>query len=135
MLPQGLTVEVIGDIIYWKNTTGSISEQDAIQISDYIKNLVEEKSVRAIFVDNRRLYGVWTPEVDKIWIDLMNYLPEHVNKTVTICQNHINKLQLNYLSTQAGTKESVQAFTESERVEMEHFLQFKLENMHILERH
>lgn len=135
MLPKGFTVELIDDIVYWKNTTGAISENDAQKISDYVKMLVEEKNVRAIFIDNRKLYGVWTPEVDKIWIDLMNYLPEHVDKTVTLCQNHINKLQLNYLSTQAGTKESVQAFTEAERVEMESFLQFKLENFKALERH
>ncbi len=135
MLPKGFTVELINDIVYWKNTTGAISEHDAQEISDYVKTLVEEKNVRAIFIDNRKLFGVWTPEVDKIWIDLMNYLPKHVDKTVTLCQNHINKLQLNYLSTQAGTKESVQAFTEAERVEMESFLQFKLENFRIFERH
>lgn len=122
MLPEGLTIELIDDVIYWKNTTGSISEQDAISIAEQIKEIIETQSVRAVLVDNRNLYGVWAPEVDKIWIDLMTYLPNYVDRTATLCQNHINKLQLNYLSSQAGTTETVKAFTESERVEMEDFL-------------
>tara|TARA_Y100001933_G_scaffold240038_1_gene265196 strand:- start:385 stop:783 length:399 start_codon:yes stop_codon:yes gene_type:complete len=132
MLPDGLTIELIDDIIYWKNTTGSISEQDALNIAEQIKEMIETKSVRAVIVDNRKLYGVWSPEVDKVWVDLMSYLPNYVDKTATLCQNHINKLQLDYLSSQAGTKESVKAFTERERHEMEYFL--KLET-NILDHH
>ncbi len=101
MLPEGLTIELVKDIIYWKNTTGSISENDALGISEQIKAMIETQDVRAVLVDNRKLYGVWAPEVDKIWIDLMSYLPNHVDRTATLCQNHINKLQLNYLSSQA----------------------------------
>ncbi len=122
MLPEGLTIELVKDIIYWKNTTGSISENDALGISEQIKAMIETQDVRAVLVDNRKLYGVWAPEVDKIWIDLMSYLPNHVDRTATLCQNHINKLQLNYLSSQAGTTDTVKAFTESERLEMEDFL-------------
>jgi len=122
MLPEGLTIELVKDVIYWRNTTGSISENDALGISEQIKAMIETQEVRAVLVDNRKLYGVWAPEVDKIWIDLMSYLPNHVDRTATLCQNHINKLQLNYLSSQAGTTETVKAFTESERLEMEDFL-------------
>ncbi len=41
MLPDGLTIELIDDIIYWKNTTGSISEQEALNIAEEIKELIE----------------------------------------------------------------------------------------------
>ncbi len=133
MLPEGLTITVIEEVIYWKNTTGSISEQDAIVIAKHIKEIIESQPVRAVLVDNRTLYGVWTPEVDKVWIDLMSYLPNHVDRTATLCQNHINKLQLNYLSSQAGTTDTVKAFTESERLEMEDFLNLSIMNVNGLE--
>ena len=133
MLPEGLTIEVIDHVIYWKNTTGSISEQDANIIAQHIKAIIETQPVRAVLVDNRKLYGVWTPEVDKVWIDLMSYLPNHVDRTATLCQNSINKLQLNYLSSQAGTMDTVKAFTESERLEMEDFLNLSIINMNGVE--
>ncbi len=126
MFPKGLTIELIDDMIYWKNTTGNISEQDAITISTHIKDIIEKQTVRAVFVDNRKFFGVWPPEVDRVWIDLMCYLPDHVDCTATLCQNHINKLQLDYLSAQAGTTDTVKAFTESERLDMESFLNFSL---------
>jgi len=133
MFPEGLTIEVIDHVIYWKNTTGSISEQDANIIAQHIKAIIETQPVRAVLVDNRKLYGVWTPEVDKVWIDLMSYLPNHVDRTATLCQNSINKLQLNYLSSQAGTMDTVKAFTESERLEMEDFLNLSIINMNGVE--
>lgn len=131
MLPDGLIIELIDDVIYWRNTTGRITEEDANGISDHIKQLVESNHVRAVLVDNRQLFGVWKPEVDKIWIDLMGYLPKHVDRTATLCQNHINKLQLNYLSAQAGTTDTVKAFTDSERSEMEKFLKVSSGNIHM----
>jgi len=133
MLPEGFTVELIDEVIYWKNASGNISEQDALIIATHIKEIIATRAVRAVLVDNRNLYGVWAPEVDKIWIDLMTYIPNHVNRTATLCQNPINKLQLNYLSSQAGTTDSVKAFTESERLEMENFLNLSIMNTSILE--
>jgi len=134
MLPDGHTIELIDDVIYWKNVNGKISEQDALNIAEHIKEMIESETIQAVLVDNRKLYGVWTPEVDKVWIDLMSYLPHHVERTATLCQNHINKLQLNYLSTQAGTTESVKAFIESDRVEMEDFLKLDVDSSTILDK-
>lgn len=134
MLPDGHTIELIDKVIYWKNTNGKISEQDALNIAEHIKELIALGSIEVVLVDNRKLYGVWTPEVDKVWIDLMSYLPNHVGRTATLCQNHINKLQLNYLSTQAGTTETVKAFIESDRVEMEDFLKLEVDYSSILDK-
>ncbi len=119
---RGFMIEVIDDVIYWTNTTGDITEKDALSISHQIRSLVELGNIEAVIVDNRRLFGVWSPEVDKVWIDLMAYLPRYVERTATLCQNVINKLQLNYLSAQAGTEDHVQAFTENEEPQMAHFL-------------
>jgi len=116
MLPKGLEIRVENDIIYWENITGFITEKEAVNVTKEIKGIIETKPIKAMVVDNRKLTGVWTPEVDKVWIDLMSYLPTRVDKTATLCENVINKLQMNYLSKQAGTSENVQAFTEEEEV-------------------
>lgn len=122
MLPKGLELRVEGHVLYWENLTGFITEKEAVNVSKEIKSILESKEIKAMVVDNRKLTGVWTPEVDQVWIDLMNYLPERVDKTATVCQNIINKLQMNYLSKQAGTTESIKAFTQEEKDEVIQFL-------------
>lgn len=121
-LPKGIFLEIKDDIILWTNQTGSITEKQALEISDKIKDLVTSREFKALVVDNRNLKGIWRPEVDKVWIDLMTFLPSKVEKTATVCENIINKLQLNYLSNQAGTTEKVKAFVESEKDELLTFI-------------
>lgn len=121
-LPKGIFLEIKDDIILWTNQTGTITEKQALEISDKIKDLVTSREFKALVVDNRNLKGIWRPEVDKVWIDLMTFLPSKVEKTATVCENIINKLQLNYLSNQAGTTEKVKAFVESEKDELLTFI-------------
>jgi|GEM_PF-1561570 len=122
MLPKGLELRIEKNVLYWENLTGFITEKEAINVSKEIKHILEERPIRALIVDNRKLTGVWTPEVDQVWIELMSELPHKVNRTATLCQNVINKLQLNYLSKQAGTTENVKAFIEEEKSEIMEYL-------------
>jgi len=121
-LPEGPTIKTFDDLIVWKNTTGTVTEQEAKELSQKITDMVSGTNYKAMLVDNRNLKGIWKPEVDKVWIELMSFLPTKVKKTATICENIINKLQLNYLSTQAGTSDSVKAFIESEEGELLEFI-------------
>ncbi|MGB3367987.1 MAG: hypothetical protein WBA54_10890 [Acidaminobacteraceae bacterium] len=121
-LPEGLTLKTFDDLIVWTNTTGTVTEQEAKELSQKITEMVSGTNYKAMLVDNRKLKGIWKPEVDKVWIELMSFLPTKVEKTATLCENVINKLQLNYLSIQAGTVDSVKAFIESEEVELLEFI-------------
>lgn len=115
MLPKGTDLRIEEDVLYWENHTDALSVKEAKQISNEIRLLVERSSLKGMVVDNRRVAGSWSPEVDRVWIDLMTYLPKHDLKTATVCQTVINKLQFNYLSAQAGTVDSVKAFVDEER--------------------
>lgn len=131
-LPDGLTLKTFDDLIIWTNTTGTVTEQEAKELSQKITDMVSGTNYKAMLVDNRNLKGIWRPEVDKVWIELMSFLPTKVEKTATLCENIINKLQLNYLSIQAGTIDSVKAFVESEEGEMLEFINlpnFELNNV------
>lgn len=121
-LPEGLTLREFDDLIIWTNTTGTVTEQEARELSQKIIDMVSKTNYKAMLVDNRNLKGIWRPEVDKVWIELMSFLPTKVEKTATLCENIINKLQLNYLSIQAGTIDSVKAFVESEEGELLDFI-------------
>lgn len=121
-LPEGLTLKTFDDLIVWTNTTGTVTEQEARELSQKITDMVSETNYKAMLVDNRKLKGIWQPEVDKVWIELMSFLPTKVEKTATLCENIINKLQLNYLSIQAGTIDSVKAFIETEEGELLEFI-------------
>jgi len=127
VLPRGLTIDVRDDMIVWKNRTGKITEAEALVVSEEIKSLVDSRHYRTLVVDNSQLCGVWSTDVDKVWIDLMTYLPERVDKTVTICENVINKLQINYLAKQAGTESRSKAFVSTERNAINSFLEFDLD--------
>ncbi len=115
-------IETKNEIIYWHNKTGSITTDEALELSDQIKNLVETGDYTRLIVDNSQMSGVWSSEVDKIWIDLMKYITQYIPKTATICENVINKLQVNYLASQSVSPDRMKAFTVSEKEEFERFI-------------
>lgn len=123
MLPKGTDLRIEEDVLYWENHTDLLSVKEALQISSEIRHLVEKTPLKGMVVDNRKVAGPWSPEVDRVWIDLMTFLPQHALKTATVCPSVINKLQINYLSSQAGTTDSVKAFVDEEREELCSFLE------------
>lgn len=122
MLPKGTAIRIEENVLYWENHTDLLSVNEARQVSEEIKHLVENTSLKGMVVDNRKLEKDWSPEIDRVWIDLMTFLPQHDLKTATVCPSVINKLQFNYLSSQAGTTDSVKAFVDDEREALCSFL-------------
>lgn len=108
--------------LIWRTANALSNSFEAKVVSDQIKQLVTSETIERMLVDNRAVTGTWSPEIDAIWIDLMRFMPIHVKKTATLCKDVIGKIQLNYLSSQAGTIESVRAFTPAELQEMQNFL-------------
>lgn len=123
MLPKGTDIRIEEDVLYWENHSDVLTVTEAQVISNEIRSLVERTPLKGMVVDNRMLAGSWSPEVDRVWIDLMAFLPKHSLKTATVCNNVINKLQFNYLSSQAGTTDTVKAFVAEERDALCSFLQ------------
>jgi hypothetical protein len=115
-------IELKDEYIYWHNTDGLISLEEAEKLSDEIKSLAESGNYTRLIVDNSQMNGVWSTEVDKVWIDLMTYVAQYIPKTATICENVINKLQVNYLSSQSVSFDRMQAFTVNEKEEFERFI-------------
>lgn len=108
--------------LIWRTANDLSNSFEAKVVSDQIKQLVTSETIERMVVDNRSVTGTWSPEIDAIWIDLMRFMPIHVKRTATLCKDVIGKIQLNYLSSQAGTIESVRAFTPAELKEMQNFL-------------
>lgn len=117
-----LNIYTIERTLIWTPVVGNVTGEEAKGIANQIKQLITNEHIDTVLVDNRAIKGSWSPEVDYIWVDLMRFMPIHVKKTATLCQDVVGKLQLNYLSSQAGTTESVRAFTVTEIVEMKKFL-------------
>lgn len=116
-------IETKDEYIYWYNKNGTISVDEAVELSNQIKNLVESGDYTRLIVDNSKMSGVWSSDVDKVWIDLMKYIVQYIPKTATLCENVINKLQVNYLASQSVNPERMKAFTLSEKEEFERFIQ------------
>lgn len=126
MIPESTIITEKDNILYWKNTDSNITYEDAQNISREIHRLVNEKQYKAMIVDNSEMRGVWSPEFDQIWIELMRSIPNQVEKTVTICENFINKLQVDYLSSQTEFADRIRTYTISEKEEMTTFLETPL---------
>lgn len=118
-------IETKNEYIYWYNKTGTITIGEAIELSNQIKSLVESGDYTRLIVDNSKMSGVWSSDVDKVWIDLMKYIVQYIPKTATLCENVINKLQVNYLASQSVNPERMKAFTLSEKEEFDNFIQSK----------
>lgn len=123
MIPEGLKLHMDNKTLIWINENGEVSRTEAKAVSSHIKKVISEEEIDRVLVDNRAVKGTWPPEVDFVWIDLMRYMPLHVKKTATLCKDVISKIQLNYLSAQAGTTETVKAFTPQEVAELQKFLE------------
>lgn len=108
--------------LIWRTANDLSNSFEAKVVSDQIKLLVTSETIDSMLVDNRSVTGTWSPEIDAIWIDLMRFMPIHVKRTATLCKDVIGKIQLNYLSSQAGTIDSVRAFTPTELKELQSFL-------------
>lgn len=118
-------IETKGEFIYWHNRDGAITIEEATALSNQIKNLVESGEYSRLIVDNTEMQGVWSTEVDKIWIDLMKYIVQYIPKTATLCENVINKLQVNYLASQSVSPEKMKAFTISEKEDFENYIKIE----------
>lgn len=115
-------IETKGEIIYWHNRDGTITIEEATALSDQIKSLAESGDYSRLVVDNTEMQGVWSTEVDKIWIDLMKYIVQYIPKTATLCENVINKLQVDYLASQSVSPEKMKAFTVAEKEDFENYI-------------
>lgn len=115
-------IETKGEFIYWHNRNGAITVDEAVELSDQIKTLVETGDYSRLVVDNSQMSGVWSSEVDKIWIDLMKYIVQYIPKTATLCENVINKLQVNYLASQSVSPDRMKAFTVEEKEDFENYI-------------
>ncbi len=117
-----LNIYTVDHTLIWTPAVGSVTGEEAKGISNHIKQMIATEAIDTVLVDNRAIRGSWAPEIDYIWIDLMRFMPIHIKKAATLCQDVVGKLQINYLSSQAGTTETVRAFTVTELMEMKQFL-------------
>ena len=109
MIPESLKLEQSDHTLYWTTINASINSFDAKEVSSHIKQIITDQHIETVVVDNRAVTGAWSPEVDTIWIDLMRFMPIHVKRTAALCNDVIGKIQLNYLSSQAGSIDTIKA--------------------------
>lgn len=131
MIPERLDIQTSNHTLLWTTQDGEITLLEAKAISKHIKEIIIDQNIEKVFVDNRAFNTTWSSEIDSIWIDLMRYMPEHVKKTATLCHDAVSKLQLNYLSSQAGTSEQVRAFTVKEVPELLQFIDLEELPVHV----
>lgn len=111
---QNFETRVEKDVFYWKNSANAsdVSAAEAKKLADEAKSILKKPEIKNFLIDNRNLKGVYKPEVNEVWADLMKWVVENVEKNATITADVTLKMQLNRLSRESNTYDKIRAFTD-----------------------
>ncbi|GAA0368682.1 hypothetical protein [Bacillus horti] len=106
--------KVYKDVFYFKYNEMAETVAEASQQAAEVKKALSQPNITKFLNDNSNIKTVAKPEVNEVWGELMKWVSENVEKNATIASNVTLKMQLNRLSKESGTYESIRAFTNLE---------------------
>lgn len=107
-------MKIYKDVLYFNYYEMAETVEEAQQQAMEVKSVLSQPDVTKFLNDNRAIQKVSSPEVNKIWGELMSWIGSNIEKNATIANNEIWKNQLNRLSKSAGAYDSVRAFSSLE---------------------
>lgn len=114
MLPDTTKLSINGRVLEWQNDEFMISQAEAEAIAGEVRRQMNEDRVSAVLVDNRNADGAWPAEVNELWSELMGEMYAAGLDCATVSSSATNAMQINQLSSEEGTDDRIQAFTDYE---------------------
>jgi hypothetical protein len=122
-LPKTTTYRKDSGIFFIKHTSFRVTIEEAYAIGELLKEAHRNIDTSAIVIDNREAKGVWTQEVNKIWLDVAAEVSnEKPKKVVTLTSDAIATMQINRLSKLNGTETLSKAFCSDFNDEVKAFI-------------
>lgn len=111
MIPKSVIIKKEGTVLYWRNDSFHISVEEAGAVAQEVLKGASSPQITSLLVDNRQASGAWSPEVNEVWMKLMENLAPHIQKSATIA-SVVTAMQINRISKHAGTDKVIRAFSD-----------------------
>ncbi|WAA08815.1 hypothetical protein [Fervidibacillus albus] len=122
-LPKTTTYWIEGEIFFIKNTNFFVTLEEGKAMAELLIFAMQEKSTKAVVIDNREAKGAWPKEISQIWETDSRYINVISNKKMaTLTNSAIKTLQTNRLSMEHGLATSSKAFNSDFNEEVKAFL-------------
>ncbi|MBM7839611.1 TnpA family transposase [Alkalihalobacillus xiaoxiensis] len=100
------------DVFYFNYLEMASTVEEAQEQANFVRSQLAKPEIKKFLNDNRNVTSVAAPEVGAVWGELMATVSSQVEKNATIAPSASLKMQLNRISKQSGTYDSVRAFTD-----------------------
>lgn len=120
------TIEISDNTVFVVLSREDLSEQSALGLSSSLIHTLKTSSLRRVVVDYRDITKDWPVAVDRVWIQLMETLPDYVDRCAALCHNPTLKLENNYIFRQVGAHDKFRAFSSEEINEASEFIGYSL---------
>lgn len=122
-LPKTTTYWKDGQIFIIKHDSFMVSLEEGQAIAELLRFAMEDKSTKALLINNREAKGAWSKEINELWeggSDNTENLP--VKKMATLTNSAITTMQINRISKSNGIAEWSKAFNSEFNEEVKQFL-------------
>ncbi|MCT4631419.1 MAG: hypothetical protein N4A76_01630 [Firmicutes bacterium] len=122
-LPKTTTYWKEGEIFFIKHESFRVNLDEGQAIAELLRFAMEDKSTKALLVNNREAKGAWSKDINKLWeggSDNTSNLP--VKRMATLTNSIITTMQINRISKSNGIEEWSKAFNSEFNDEIKGFL-------------
>lgn len=122
-LPKTTTYWREGQLFVIKHESFRVSFEEGRAIAELLRYAMEDKSTKALLINNRKAKGAWSKEISKLWeggSDNTSNLP--VKKIATLTNSAITTMQINRISKSNGIENWSKAFACDFNDEIKEFL-------------
>ncbi|PAB59292.1 hypothetical protein [Anaeromicrobium sediminis] len=122
-LPRTTTYWKEGEIFFIKHDSFRVSLEEGQAIAELLRFAMEDRSTKALLINNRQAKGAWSKEINELWeggSENTANLP--VKKMATLTNSVITTMQINRISKSNGIEKWSKAFNSEFNDEVKAFL-------------
>ncbi|MCH4887660.1 hypothetical protein EZV73_08750 [Acidaminobacter sp. JC074] len=122
-LPKTTTHWKEGQIFIIKHDSFRVTLEEGQAIAELLRYAIEDRSTKALLINNRQAKGAWSKEINELWEGGSNNtenLP--VKKMATLTNSAITTMQINRISKSNGIEAWSKAFNSEFNDEVRDFL-------------
>lgn len=122
-LPKTTTYWTEGEIFFIKTTNFFLTLEEGHAMAELLIYAMQERSTKALVIDNREAKGAWPKEISAIWETDSRFAKGIKSKKMaTLTSSPITTMQTNRLSREQGLANSSKAFNSDFNAEVKAFL-------------
>ena len=111
MLPSNTILKVSRQVLYWKNPSFWLTQQESEALYQTISRILADPLVTRMIIDNRDASGSLSDAIKSVWNDLLLRLSDHFDICATL-ESDMTAGMMNQFSKDSGVLYKVRSFVE-----------------------